>query len=73
MYINQPVVASQSSKLDLVFNPNVFVTILNLHPNFLIFSTIYYMLSVTHSSLIPSRAAQTATKSPDKSPDGPPD
>jgi len=39
----------------------------------LLFSTIYFALSVTHSSLIPSRAARTATQSPDKSPDGSPD
>jgi len=49
------------------------VTILNPHPNFPLFSTIYFMLSVTRPSLVPSRAARTATKSPDKSPDGPHD
>jgi len=49
------------------------VTILNPHPNFPLFSTIYFTLSVTCPSLVPSRAARTATKSPDKSPDGPHD
>jgi len=37
------------------------------------FSTIYFVLSVTRSSLVLSRAARTVTKSPDKSPDGPHD
>jgi len=37
------------------------------------FSTIYFALSVTRPSLVPSRAARTVTKSPDKSPDGPHD
>jgi len=37
------------------------------------FSAIYFALSVTHPSLIPSRAARTVTKSPNKSPDGPHD
>jgi len=49
------------------------VTILNPHPNFPLFSTIYFTLSVTRPSLVPSRAARTATKSPDKSPDKPHD
>jgi len=38
--------------------------------NFLLFSAIYFVLSVTRSPLVPSRAARTATESPDKSPDG---
>jgi len=37
------------------------------------FSAIYFALSVTCSPLIPSRAARTATKSPNKLPDGSPD
>jgi len=49
------------------------VTILNPHPNFLLFSTIYFALLVTCPSLVPSRAARTVTRSPDKSPDGPHD
>jgi len=34
-----------------------------------IFQLFYFALSVTRPSLVPSRAARTATKSPDKSPD----
>jgi len=49
------------------------VTILNPHPNFPLFSTIYFALSVTRSPLVPSRAARTVTRSPDKSPDRPHD
>jgi len=49
------------------------VTILDPHPNFPLFSTIYFTLSITRPSLVPSRAARTATKSPDKSPDRPHD
>ena len=40
---------------------------------FPLFSTIYSVLSVTRSPLVPLHAAQTATKSSDKSPDGSPD
>jgi len=51
--------------------------ILNPTPNFPFifryFPTFYSVLSVTHSLLVPSRAAWTATKLPDKSPDGSPD
>jgi len=47
--------------------------ILTLTPIFFNFPPFYFALSVTRSSLIPSRAAWTATKSPDKSPDGSPD
>jgi len=53
-------------------NCNV-VMILGPTTNFPLFSAIYSMLSVTHSPLVPSRAARTTTESPDKSPDGPPD
>jgi len=49
------------------------VTILTPYLNFPLFSTIYLALSVTRSPLVPSRAAWTVTKSPDKSPDGPHD
>jgi len=53
------------------------VMILNPTPNFPFifhyFPPFYSALSVTCSSLIPSRAARTAIKSPDKSPDGSPD
>ena len=52
---------------------NLHVMILNPYPNFPLFSTIYLALSVTRSSLVPSRAARTVTKSPDKSPDRPHD
>ena len=44
-----------------------------LPPIFRYFLPFYSVLSVTCSPLVPSRAARTATKSPDKSPDGPPD
>ena len=44
-----------------------------LPPIFLYFPPFYFALSVTRSPLVPSRAAQTATKSPDKSLDGSPD
>jgi len=47
------------------------VTILSPITNFPLFSTIYFALSVTCLSLVPSRAARTVTKSPDKSPDRP--
>jgi len=46
------------------------VTILDPYPNFPPF---YFVLLVTRSSLVPSRAARTVTKSPDKSPDRPHD
>jgi len=46
------------------------VTILGPYPNFPPF---YFALSVTRPLLIPSRAARTVTKSPDKSPDRPHD
>ena len=42
-----------------------------LSPIFRYFSPFYFALSVTRPSLVPSRAARTVTKSPDKSPDGP--
>ena len=40
-----------------------------LIPIFRYFPPFYFALSVTHSPLVPSRAARTVTKSPDKSPD----
>jgi len=46
------------------------VTILGPYSNFPPF---YFALSVTRPSLVPSRAARTVTKSPDKSPDRPHD
>jgi len=49
------------------------VTILGPTTNFPLFSTIYFALSVTRPLLVPSRAARTVTKSPDKSPDRPHD
>jgi len=49
------------------------VTILGPVTNFPYFLPFYFALSVTRPSLVPSRAARTATKSPDKSPDGPHD
>ena len=42
-------------------------------PQFSAISYHFISLSITRPSLVPSRAAQTATKSPDKSPDGPHD
>jgi len=47
-------------------NLNRAVTILGPTTNFPLFSTIYFALSVTCSPLVPSRAARTVTKSPDK-------
>jgi len=44
-----------------------------LPPIFSHFLPFISVLSVTHSPLVPSHAAQTATESPDKSPDGSPD
>ena len=49
------------------------VTILGPTLIFCRFCPFYSALSVTHSPLIPSCTARTATKSPDKSPDGSPD
>jgi len=44
------------------------VMILDPYP---LFPPFYFTLSVTRLSLVPSRAARTVTKSPDKSPDSP--
>jgi len=44
-----------------------------LPPIFSYFPPFYSALPVTCSPLVPSCAARTVTKSPDKSPDGPPD
>jgi len=54
-------------------NNTMSVTILNPIFIFCHFLLIYSALLVTHSPLIPLRAAWTVTKSPDKSSDGSPD
>ena len=62
--VRRPTTRKQKENKKLV--RRLTVMILNPYPNFLLFSTIYFALSVTRLPLVPSRAARTVTKSPDK-------